>query len=165
MIWALPVLRLDSEMTARRPTTSQRRLIHHQLDSLGFPVGRKGSNSRDRSSQSLDAAVSTQAMKMFYLRPNIPRKPNIHLQVVLPANKPPKTGPNSGPSCGPSKNIDMENARFLGSVTSATVPAPREATLHDPNAWMILRATSAPYFAGTVARAIFATMKIANETI
>lgn len=65
---------------------------------------------------------------------DIPRKPKAHLQREGAANCPPMSGPRMGPMCGPSKKMDMAEARFFGSVMSATVPAPTEATALEPRA-------------------------------
>ena len=94
-------------------------------------------------------------------RPNkqeglIPRKPNVHRQLAASVIVPPSSGPRTGPSCGPRRTIEIDEALLLGSVMSATVPAPKDKTLAAPKPCTILRIKSAAKFAGTAAKRIFA---------
>ena len=78
---------------------------------------------------------------------------------------PPSSGPRTGPSCGPRRTIDMDEALFLGSVMSATVPAPKDKTLAAPNPCTTRSRKSAAKFAGTAAKRIFAEIYISSEMI
>jgi len=61
--------------------------------------------------------------------------------------------------------MDIAEALFLGSVISATVPAPNDRTLAASNPWTILKINKAARFAGSAASKIFAAMKIRSEII
>jgi hypothetical protein len=49
------------------------------------------------------------------------------------------------------RNQAKADARFAGSVISATVPAPTEKTMHDPKAWKMRRKYRSAMCGGRIA--------------
>lgn len=54
-------------------------------------------------------------------RDSLPKNPNIHLQEVSPAKRPPRTGPRIGPHCGPRRKTPMAAALYFMSVTYSMI--------------------------------------------
>jgi hypothetical protein len=63
------------------------------------------------------------------------------------------------------RNQDKADARFAGSVMSATVPAPTEKTIHEPKAWKIRRQYSNAICGGRMASSVLATRKLLKPTM
>jgi hypothetical protein len=63
------------------------------------------------------------------------------------------------------RNHAKADARLAGSVISATVPAPTEKTIHDPNAWKIRRKYKRAMCAGSTASNVLAMRKLPSPTI
>ena len=63
------------------------------------------------------------------------------------------------------RNHAKADARLAGSVISATVPAPTEKTIHDPNAWKIRRKYRRAMCAGSKASNVLAMRKLPSPTM